>query len=91
MATATVPLALQDAPASHRLVYLVLANSPYQTDTLEEVRERAGVCRSTTAKALASLQDLGLVDAKEHRADGRRKAYTAATDADADEPTATAT
>jgi DNA-binding IscR family transcriptional regulator len=83
-----IPSTLRDEPASHRLVYLLLANAEVSHSS-EEVASQGCLSAPTAKAALATLQRYGLVEAEEHPVDGRRKLYTLADGPETTPPTET--
>jgi len=71
-----VPNRVKETPASARLVYTALnVNGPLEKEALID---ETGIARRTINSALAELRDRGLVEAREHPADHRRRLYAAA-------------
>jgi len=68
-----VPERVKETPASARLVYTALdTNGPLEKEALID---ETGIARRTVNSALAELRDRGLVEARDHPADHRRRLY----------------
>jgi DNA-binding MarR family transcriptional regulator len=79
MPSVAVPPSLHEVPASHRLVYLVVAGAE-AAPSVEELIDRTGLSRSSVKTALVTLSERGLVEEQTHPVDGRRRLYALAED-----------